>query len=120
MPGRIPLVISGDLHAIAEGRMHRSGTLDFGKNPIVTVLSGPLGTGDMLWPSAFRGVGATPPTHLTMEENLKPLEENGFVIADFTPESISLKFFRFNYYRQTAADIDTLEPFRITELKRPG
>jgi len=120
MPGRVPLVISGDLHAIAEGRMHRSGTLDFGNNPIVTVLSGPLGTGDMLWPSAFRGVGATPPTHLTMEENLKPLEENGFIIADFSPDSITLKFFRFNYYRQTAEDIDRLEPFRVTELKRPG
>jgi len=100
--------------------MHRSGTLDFAKNPIVTVLSGPLGTGDLLWPSAFRGIGASPPTHLTMEENLKPLEENGFIIADFSPESITLKYFRFNYYRQTAEDIDALEPFRVTELKRPG
>jgi hypothetical protein len=120
MPGRIPLIISGDLHAIAEGRMHRSGTLDFGRNPIVTVLSGPLGTGDLLWPSAFRGIGASPPTHLSMEENLKPLEENGFIIADFSPDSITLKFFRFNFYRQTANDIDGLEPFRVTELKRPG
>ena len=120
MPGRIPLIVSGDLHAIAEGRMHRSGTLDFSKNPVVTVLSGPLGTGDMLWPSAFRGVGASPPMHLTMEENLKPIEENGFIIADFTPETITLKFFRFNYYRQTPDDIDALEPFRVTELKRPA
>ncbi|MEO8301227.1 MAG: hypothetical protein ABI608_05510, partial [Rhizomicrobium sp.] len=120
MPGRIPLIISGDLHAIAEGRMHRSGTLDFSKNPIVTVLSGPLGTGDMLWPSAFRGVGASPPMHLTMEENLKPIEENGFIIADFAPETITLKFFRFNYYRQKPDDIDALEPFRVAELKRPA
>jgi len=120
MPGRIPLVISGDLHAIAEGRMHRSGALDFGNNPIVTVLSGPLGTGDLLWPSAFRGIGASPPTHLTMEEILKPLEENGFIIADFSPEAINLKFFRFNYYRQKPEDIDRLEPFRVTELRRPG
>lgn len=120
MPGRIPLIISGDLHAVAEGRMHRSGALDFDKNPIVTILSGPLGTGDALWPSAFRGVGATPPGHLTMEENLKPIEENGFIIADFSPEAISLKFFRFNVYRQTPEDIDRLEPFRVTELKRPA
>jgi len=120
MPGRIPLIISGDLHAIAEGRMHRCGAQDFGKNPIVTVLSGPLGTGDALWPSAFRGIGASPPGHLTMEENLKPIEENGFIIADFTPEAISLKFFRFNFYRQTPDDIDRLEPFRVTELKRPA
>jgi len=120
MPGRIPLIISGDLHAIAEGRMHRSGASDFGSNPIVTVLSGPLGTGDLLWPSAFRGIGASPPTHLTMEENLKPIEENGFIIADFTPEAISLKFFRFNFYRQKPDDIDKLAPFRVTELKRPA
>jgi len=120
MPGRIPLIVSGDLHAIAEGRMHRSGILDFSNNPIVTVLSGPLGTGDMLWPSAFRGVGASPPMHLTMEENLKPIEENGFIIADFTPETITLKYFRFNYYRQSPDEIDALEPFRVTELKRPA
>jgi len=120
MPGRIPLVISGDLHAIAEGRMHRSGALDFSKNPIVVVLSGPLGTGDRGWPSAFRGVGATPPGHLQMEEDLKPLEENGFIIADFTADSITIRFFRFNYHKQNPEIIDTLEPFRTTELKRPG
>ena len=45
---------------------------------------------------------------------------NGFIIADFSPEAITLKFFRFNYYRQAADDIDRLEPFRTTELKRPG
>jgi hypothetical protein len=31
MPGRIPLIVSGDLHALAEGRMLRSGSLDFGR-----------------------------------------------------------------------------------------
>src|SRR6516162_5108758 len=115
MPGRIPLVISGDLHAIAEGRMLRSGTLDFSRNPIVVVLSGPLGTGDRGWPSAFRGIGATPPVHLEMEENLKPVEENGFIIADFTIDGITVRFFRFNYPKQSAGEIDRLEPFRVTE-----
>jgi hypothetical protein len=119
MPGRIPLVISGDLHAIDEGRMMRCGSLDFSKNPVEVILSGPLGTGDRGWPSAFRGIGATPPTHLTMEENLKPLEENGFIIADFTPESITVRYFRFSYHTQSPEAIDTLEPFRVTELKRP-
>ena len=120
MPGRIPLVISGDLHAIAEGRVQRSGALDFSRNPIVVVLSGPLGTGDPGWPSAFRGIGPMPPVHVQMEENLKPIEENGFIIADFTPGGITIRFFRFNYHRQSADEIDTLEPFRVTELKRPG
>ncbi|HEX2363930.1 MAG TPA: hypothetical protein VHJ00_02740 [Bradyrhizobium sp.] len=119
MPGRIPLVISGDLHAIAEGHMQRSGALDFGKNPVVVILSGPLGTGDRGWPSAFRGIGATPSTHLTMVEDLKPIEENGFIIADFTKDGITVRYFRFSYHTQSADAIDTLEPFRVTELKRP-
>jgi hypothetical protein len=119
MPGRIPLVISGDLHAIAEGRMMRCGTLNFGDKPITVILSGPLGTGDRGWPSAFRGIGASPPDHLTMEEGLKPVEENGFILVDFTPESITVRYFRFNYHKQMPEVIDTLEPFRVTELKRP-
>ena len=49
---------------------------------------------------------------------LKPLEENGFIIADFTRESITIRYFRFNYHQQAADVIDTLEPFRVTELKR--
>jgi len=44
MPGRIPLVVSGDLHAIGEGRMMRSGHLNFANNPVIAVLPGPLGT----------------------------------------------------------------------------
>ena len=55
-----------------------------------------------------------------MDEKLKPMEENGFIIADFTPETISLKFFRYDIKRQRPLDIDALEPFRVTELKRPG
>ena len=120
MPGRIPLVISGDLHAIAEGRMMRCGVLDFSNKPVVAILSGPLGTGDRGWPSAFRGIGASPPTHLTMQEDLKPTEENGFIIADFTRDGITVRYFRFNYHQQRPDVIDTLEPFRVTELKRPS
>jgi hypothetical protein len=120
MPERIPLVISGDLHAIAEGRMTRSGNLDFSNKPVVVILSGPLGTGDRGWPSAFRGIGASPPNHLTMQEDLKPIEENGFIIADFTRDGITVRYFRFNYHRQQADVIDALEPFRVTELKRPS
>jgi hypothetical protein len=120
MSGRIPLVVSGDLHAIAEGRMMRTGLVDLSKNPVNVVLSGPLGSGDLVWPSAFRGVGAMPSVHLDVLEDLKPLEENGFVIADFTPDKIVLHYFRWNAHRDTLASIDALEPFRTTELKRPG
>jgi hypothetical protein len=53
-----------------------------------------------------------------MEEDLKPIEENGFILADFAAESTTVRYFRFNYHKQSPDVIDTLEPFRTTELKR--
>jgi len=55
-----------------------------------------------------------------MDEKLKPIEENGFTIADFTPDKITLSFFRFNAHTDDPAVIDTLKPFRVTELNRPA
>ena len=118
MPERIPLVVSGDLHDIAEGYMRRSGRLDFSAKPVVTVLSGPPGTSTGSWPSEFRGVGALPPNYLDVEKNLKPLEENGFLIMDFTPEAVTLRYFRWNQKKDPVEAIDTLEPFRPTEFRR--
>jgi hypothetical protein len=115
MPGRIPLVVSGDLHAIGEGRMLRSGHLNFANNPVIAVLPGPLGTSNGGWASEFRGVG---PQHLDMQETITPIEENGFLLADFTPENIRLRYFKWNQKTQPVSDIDTLEPFHTTELKR--
>lgn len=118
MPDRIPLVVSGDLHAIGEGRMLRSGRLDFSSKPVITVLPGPLGTSTGGWASEFRGVGPLPPQHLDMAETVKPLEENGFLIMDFTPETVTLRYFKWNQKTQPVDAIDTLEPFHTTELNR--
>jgi hypothetical protein len=118
MPGRIPLVISGDLHAIGEGRMMRSGHLNFSSNPVIAVLPGPLGTSKGGWASEFRGVGPKPPQHLDMQETITPIEENGFLLVDFTPENIALRYFKWNQRTQPVNDIDTLEAFHTTELKR--
>jgi hypothetical protein len=118
MPGRIPLVVSGDLHAIGEGRMLRSGHLNFSNNPVIAVLPGPLGTSKGGWASEFRGVGPKPPQHLDMQETITPIEENGFLLADFTPENITLRYFKWNQKTQPVSDIDTLEPFHTAELKR--
>src|SRR3984957_3944309 len=118
MPGRIPLVISGDLHAIGEGKMMRSGNLNFSKNPVIAVLPGPLGTSKGGWASEFRGVGPKPPQHLDMQETITPLEENGFLLVDFTPESITMRYFKWNQKTQPVSDIHTPEPFHTTELKR--
>ena len=45
MPDRIPLVISGDIHKSAHGRILRTGDLDLSANPVVTILPGTPGTG---------------------------------------------------------------------------
>lgn len=118
MPERVPLVVSGDLHAIGEGRMLRSGRHDFSAKPVVAVLPGPLGTSTGGWASEFRGVGPLPPKHLDMQETVKPIEENGFLLMDFTPETVTLRYFKWNQKTQPIEDIDTLEPFHTTELKR--
>jgi hypothetical protein len=118
MRGRIPLVISGDLHAVAIGQMLRSGTIDMQANPITVVLAGPIGTQPSGWPSAVRGVGATPPNHLEMREAVKPIEQHGFTIVDFTPDKISIRMFKWNVKAEPVEAIDTLEPFYTTELTR--
>ena len=87
MKGRIPLTISGDLHAIGIGKILRSGKLDLEKTPITAILSGPIGTGPLGWPSGRRGVGSTPPAYLDVNEEIKPIEQHGFTIADFSAGS---------------------------------
>jgi hypothetical protein len=119
MPGRIPLVMSGDLHAIGVGRMLRSGSLDMHANPINAVLTGPISTGPGGWPSGSRGTGALPPQHLDMDEQVKPIEQHGFTIADFAPDKIVLRMFKWDVKTQSPDAIDTLEPFHTVELAKP-
>ena len=119
MRGRIPLFISGDLHALGEARIFETSGIDLRSNPVVSVLPGPVGTGRPGWPSLVRGLRALPPAGLDVEEGLPTLEENGFTIADFTPERITLRYFRWKLGRPEAA-LDTLEPFRVTTLVAPG
>lgn len=119
MKGRIPLTISGDLHATGIAQIQRAGKLDLRSNPLTTVLSGPIGTGPGGWPSAFRGVGPTPPAYLDLQEEVKPIEQHGFTMADFLPDRIVLRFFKWDVKTQTEDSIDTLAPFHTTELGRP-
>jgi hypothetical protein len=117
MDGRIPLVISGDLHAVALGSIQRAGTQDLRARPVTSVLSGPIGTAPGGWPSAFRGVGATPPAHLDVHEEIKPIEQHGFTIVDFLPDVIIVRLFKWDLKSQSPADIDFLEPFHTVELR---
>jgi hypothetical protein len=120
MRGRIPLSISGDLHAIGIGRILRSGTLDLSANPVVTALGGPLGTNPRGWPSSARKVGPTPPVGLTVEERVTPVEQHGFTLVDFTADKIVLRCFRWDRRTQSPDVIDTLEPFHTEQLPRPA
>ncbi|HTR87808.1 MAG TPA: hypothetical protein VMI56_25225 [Reyranella sp.] len=115
---RIPLIISGDLHAVAIGQMKRSGDIDLGKNPVTAVLSGPIGTSPGGWPSAFRGVGAMPPRHLDMVEEVKPIEQHSFTMVDFERDKITLRFFKWDLKSQPPEAIDSLQPFHSTVLTR--
>ena len=54
-----------------------------------------------------------------MEEGLPALEENGFTIADFTPDRVTLRYFNWKLGRSEGS-LDTLEPFRVTQLAVPG
>jgi hypothetical protein len=119
MKGRIPFTISGDLHAVAIGKILRSGTLSLEKNPITAVLAGPIGTGPAYWPSAFRGIGSTPPAYLDVKEEIKPIEQHSFTIADFLQDRINLRFFKWDVKTQSPDAIDNLQPFHTAELGRP-
>ncbi len=118
MAERVPLVITGDLHAIAEGRMLSAGELDFSRRPVIAALPGPLGTSDGGWASQFRGVGPAVPNHIRLEETVKPLEENGFCLMDFTPESLTIRYYKWNQKTQPVEEIDQLQPFHTSEFKR--
>ena len=117
---RIPLVISGDLHATALGAMHRTGTVDLSKNPVNILLSGPIGCrpGPNGWPSGRRGTGAKPSLHLDFTEDVSPIEQHGFSIVDFTRDEIKIQMFKWDVKTQSSAAIENLQPFHTKTLSR--
>ena len=116
---RTPLVISGDMHSIALGAMLRSGAYDFSKNPIHVALSGTGGTYSGGWPSSGRRkTPAMTSRVLEFQEEIKPIEQHGFTLVDFSKDKIVLSFFRWDANSQSIEDIDSLMPFHIKELPR--
>ena len=121
MKNRAPLVVSGDMHSIALGKMLRSGPNDFSRNPITVALSGTGGTRPTGWPSTgWRGTLATPSQVLDFKEEVKPIEQHGFTLVDFTPDKMVLQFFKWDVATQTVDAIDTLQPFHTATLPRPA
>ncbi|RJQ67531.1 MAG: hypothetical protein C4519_23990 [Desulfobacteraceae bacterium] len=112
-----PLFICGDLHDQSEGWITRSGDLDLSKNPVISICSGSLGTGPRMWPSAFRGLVAEPPTAMVMQQKLLPVEKNGFVIVDVYREEIIVSFYAWRQPEPESA-IDELAPYHVVNLQR--
>ena len=100
------------------GGSHRAGQVNLAARPITTVLSGPIGTSIGGFPSVVRGIGATPPAHLDLEESVAPIEDHGFTLADFLSDRIVLRQFRWDVDSQPLEAIDRLEAFYTTELPR--
>jgi hypothetical protein len=113
----VPLVVGGDMHATAAGTIQRSGEVDLRANPVRVALSGTLGSRGAGFPSGLRGTPPRLPGHLDLQEQIAPLEENGFLIADVTPDSVVLRFFRWSSTTQSEQDIDGLQPFEVLRLE---
>jgi phosphodiesterase/alkaline phosphatase D-like protein len=116
---RTPLVISGDMHSIALGSMMRSGSNDFSSNPVNVALSGTGGTYRGGWPSSGRRkTPAMTSGVLDFKEEIKPIEQHGFTLVDFTKDKMVLSFFKWDVDTQTIEDIDNLQPFHVKQLPR--
>jgi len=88
---RRPLLVSGDLHALGALRIAASGDLDLRENPVYSVLAGPVGTGDLGWPSRARGVETRTPRALEVEDLLEFREQIGFALLDFDRADVQLR-----------------------------
>jgi hypothetical protein len=112
----VALVVGGDMHATAAGTIERTGGIDLSANPVHVALSGTLGSKGAGFPSGLRATPPKPAGHVDLREEIKPLEENGFMLADFTPEKITLRFFRWSDRTQSEDEIDRLQAFKEIEL----
>ena len=108
--------VSGDLHAVGHSLVTKSRELDFSKNPVHTLLSGPLGTGTA-WPSAARGTPPMTPIGLEVQARYPVTEQNGFTVLDFTPDAVRVRLFAWAQADGVEA-IDTLAPVHDVEIRR--
>ncbi len=92
---RRALMVSGDLHALGMCEIRRSGELDLAANPVVSVLSGPIGTGDFGWPTRARGVAPDTPAGLDVVPRLGLEERNGYTLVDLEGHRCEVRLERF-------------------------
>jgi hypothetical protein len=53
-----------------------------------------------------------------MDEDVKPIEQHGFTIADFAPDKIVLPMFKWDVKMQSVEEIDNLGPFHTAVVTR--
>ena len=51
-----------------------------------------------------------------MIEEVKPIEQHSFTMADFLPDRINLRFFKYDVNSHSPEAIDTLQPFHTAEV----
>ena len=113
----VPLFLSGDLHALAHGAIERNGNDDLRRNPVHTVLTGPVSTGPRGWPSAARGTPPRVATGIGIRESLAPLEMNGFTLVDFLPDRVECAMYRWKMDRPER-ELDRMQPFHRFTIPR--
>ena len=52
-----------------------------------------LGTGDIPFPSSYRGIKPSTSQLIGMDQALEPVEKNGFSIIDVTPDKVTFTMF---------------------------
>ena len=89
-------------------------------NPMTAILSGPVGTAPRSWPSASRGIGATPSEHIDLEELASPVEQHGFTLVDFFSDHMEVQLFKWDVNSESVDALDRLEPFYTVDLTPPA
>ena len=113
----VPLFLSGDLHALAHGAIERNGADDLRRNPVHSVLTGPISTGPRGWPSAARGTPPRVAGGIGIKETLAPLEMNGFTVVDFLPDRVECRMYRWKMDRPEA-ELERMQPFHRVSIPR--
>lgn len=114
---RSAIVLSGDLHATGHARIVASGELNLATNPVHTIITGPLGTGNG-WPSRARGTPPVAATDVTLEDDAPITERNGFTLLDVTREEVRVRLFAWRRDTDRVADIDQLAPYHDFTIRR--
>ncbi len=113
----VPLFLSGDLHALAHGAIESNGSDDLRRNPVHSVLTGPVSTGPRGWPSAARGTPPRIATGIGIKETLAPLEMNGFTLVDFLPDRVECQMYRWKLDRPES-ELEAMQPFHRFTIPR--